>query len=146
MRRDQGPLQSDVRTSCRMLAHNKLGPIREEKTLKEVLAEYERIGNEDAQIMRLDAKAQKSNKERGNELESALSVRNLVLLGRILATAALRRTESRGAHFRLDYPKADESKWRVVTRLESGRNNTIEFHTDPAKDPPTSFEPPTEDE
>ena len=146
MRRDQGPLQSDVRTSCRMLAHNKLGPIREEKTLKEALAEYERIGNEDAQIMRLDAKAQKSDKERGNELESALSVRNLALLGRILATAALRRTESRGAHFRLDYPKTDESKWRVVTRLESGRNNTIEFHTDPAKDPPTSFEPPMEDE
>ena len=34
MSRDSGPLQSDVRMACRMLAHNKLGPIREERTLQ----------------------------------------------------------------------------------------------------------------
>jgi succinate dehydrogenase/fumarate reductase flavoprotein subunit len=133
--RDRGPLQSDVRTSCRMLAHKKLGPIRDDKTLKEALAEYERIELEDSRIMRLDDKARTSDKERGNELESALSVRNLALLGRIVATAALRRTESRGAHFRMDYPKADEAHWRVVTRLESGAGGAIEFHADPVKEP-----------
>jgi fumarate reductase (CoM/CoB) subunit A len=135
MRRDSGPLQSDVRTACRMLAHNKLGPIRDEKTLQEALAEYERIEREDTPVMRLDEKARQSDKERGDELESALSVRNLALLGRILATAALRRTESRGAHFRIDFPKTDEEHWRVVTRLESGPGGAIEFHTDPAKEP-----------
>ena len=134
MHRDSGLLQSDVRTSCRMLAHHKLGPIRDEKTLMEALAEYERIEREDVQTMRLDRKARASDKERGNELESALSVRNLALLGRILATAALRRTESRGAHFRLDYPKTDEAHWRVVTRLESGPGSTIQFYTDPVKE------------
>jgi len=133
MRRDKGSLQSDVRTSCRMLAHNKLGPIRDEKTLKEALLEYERIEREDVPVMRLDAKAQISDKERGDELESALSVRNLTLLGRILATAALRRTESRGAHFRLDYPKTDDAHWRVVTRLECGAGDAIEFRTDPVQ-------------
>jgi succinate dehydrogenase/fumarate reductase flavoprotein subunit len=84
--------------------------------------------------MRLDEKARTSDHERGNELESALSVRNLALLGRILATAALRRTESRGAHFRLDYPETDEAHWRVVTRLEMGADGGPEFHTDPAKE------------
>jgi succinate dehydrogenase/fumarate reductase flavoprotein subunit len=133
MRRDSGPLQSDVRTACRMLAHNKLGPIRDGKTLKEALTEYERIEREDAPRMRLDEKARTSDTERGNELESALSVRNLALLGRLVATAALRRTESRGAHFRLDYPKTDEEHWRVVTRLEYGPQGAIEFHTDPVK-------------
>ena len=64
-------------------------------------AEYERIEREDVAAMRLDERAATSDKVRGQELESALSVRNLALLGRILATAALRRTESRGAHFRL---------------------------------------------
>lgn len=134
MQRDRGPLQTDVRTSCRMLAHSKLGPIRDRKTLEEALAEYERIEREDLPEMRLDQRARTSDHERGNELESGLAVRNLALLGRILATAALRRTESRGAHFRLDYPEADETQWRVVTRLQSGANDQIEFHTDGAKE------------
>ena len=77
MHRDNGPLQSDVRMNCRMLAHNKLGPIREERTLLEALTEYERIEREDAPAMRLDEKARSSDKVRGEELESALSVRNL---------------------------------------------------------------------
>ena len=132
--RDRGPLQSDVHMACRMLAHTKLGPIREERKLKEALAEYERIEREDVPAMRLDDGARSSAKVRGEELESALSVRNLALLGRILATAALRRTESRGAHFRLDYPASDDARWRVVTRLQSGAGGAIEFHTDPIKE------------
>jgi len=134
MRRDNGPLQSEVRMNCRMLAHTRLGPIREERTLKEALAGFERIEREDVPAMRLDEKARSSDKVRGEELESALSVRNLALLGRILAVAALKRTESRGAHFRLDFPDTDEVCWRVVTRLQRGVNGAVEFHTDPAKE------------
>jgi fumarate reductase (CoM/CoB) subunit A len=134
MHRENGPLQSVVRMNCRMLAHNKLGPIREERTLMEALTEYERIEREDVPAMRLDEKARSSDKVRGEELESALSVRNLVLLGRILAVAALKRTESRGAHFRLDYPDTDDLRWRVVTRLQWGTNGALEFYADPAKE------------
>jgi succinate dehydrogenase/fumarate reductase flavoprotein subunit len=134
MRRDSGPLQFDVRMSCRMLAHNKLGPIRHERTLTEALAEYERIEREDLPAMRIDERARNSNEVRGQELESALSVRNLALLGRILATAALARSESRGAHFRLDHPETDDVRWRVVTRLQQGAKGAIEFHTDPVKE------------
>ena len=138
MSRGSGPLQSEVRMQCRMLAHNKLGSIRDERTLKEALAEYERIERDDVPAMRLDEKARTSAKKRGEELESALSVRNLALLGRVLATAALNRTESRGAHFRLDYPDTDEKRWRVVTRLEVGANGGIAFHTDPVKQAPAT--------
>src|SRR5262245_35894601 len=133
MRRDSGPLQSDVRKNCCILAHNKLGPIREERTLTEALTEYDRIEREDVPAMRLDKGARSSDKVRGEELESALSVRNLALLGRILATAALLRTESRGAHFRLDHPGADDARWRVVTRLQAGANGALEAHIDPVK-------------
>jgi fumarate reductase (CoM/CoB) subunit A len=135
LRCEDGPLQSDVRMHCRMLAHNKLGPIRDESTLKEALAEYERMEREDVPAMRLDPAAHASDKTRGDELESALSVRNLVLLGRLLATAALARSESRGAHFRLDYPATDDMHWRVVTRLQLGPDGAIGFHADPVKEP-----------
>ena len=100
-----------------------------------------RIEREDVPAMRFDDKAHNSDKMQGEELESALSVRNLALLGRILAIACLKRAESRGAHFRLDYPETDDVHWRVVTRLQLGAGDALEFDTDPIKDPATSSAP-----
>jgi L-aspartate oxidase len=38
---------------------------------------------------------------------------NLVTVARLIAHAALRRRESRGAHYREDFPKRDDVNWRV---------------------------------
>ena len=83
--------------------------------------------------MRLSGEARATEKVRAQEIESALSVRNLALLGRLLATAALAREESRGAHFRLDFPDTDEANWRAVTRLEQESPGGISLHKDPVK-------------
>ena len=131
--REEGPLQKDVRMRCRMLAHEKLGPIRDAGGCRDALDEYARIENEDIRHMRLDDGARTSEKTKGQELESALSVRNLALLGKLLATAALNRKESRGAHFRLDYPETDEADCSFVTRLTLGADGGISFDKDPLK-------------
>ena len=131
--RDSGPLQGEVRLGCRMLAHGKLGPLRNAAGCAEALAEYERIESEDIPRMRLSGEARATEKVRAQEIESALSVRNLALLGRLLATAALAREESRGAHFRLDFPDTDEANWRAVTRLEQESPGGISLHKDPVK-------------
>jgi L-aspartate oxidase len=39
--------------------------------------------------------------------------RNLVTVARLIARAALRREESRGAHFRADFPERDDIHWKV---------------------------------
>jgi L-aspartate oxidase len=36
---------------------------------------------------------------------------SVVTVGRLIARAALRREESRGAHFRLDFPERNDSRW-----------------------------------
>ena len=39
--------------------------------------------------------------------------RNLVTVARLIARAALRREESRGGHFRADFPARDDARWRI---------------------------------
>jgi L-aspartate oxidase len=58
------------------------------------------------------------------ELESTHAgrgaLRNLLVVGRLIAEAALVRTESRGSHYRTDYPRSDAAlAKRSFTRLAS---------------------------
>ena len=131
--RSDGPPQAEIRLRCRMLSHEKLGPIREAERCASALEEFGRIVADEIPRMRLADEARDSQKVRGQELESALSVWNLALLGRLLATAALAREESRGAHYRLDFPDRDDANWSVVTRLTLGDDGEIAFSTDPIK-------------
>jgi succinate dehydrogenase/fumarate reductase flavoprotein subunit len=38
---------------------------------------------------------------------------NLVTVARLIAVAALRREESRGGHFRQDFPNRNDERWRI---------------------------------
>jgi len=47
-----------------------------------------------------------------------MELRNMLLVGQLICEAALMRTESRGAHYREDYPAASE-RWvkHIILRL-----------------------------
>ncbi len=49
--------------------------------------------------------------ENGRERIRVLELQNMLLMGEMVSRAALMRTESRGAHFRSDYPQKDDTKW-----------------------------------
>jgi succinate dehydrogenase/fumarate reductase flavoprotein subunit len=51
------------------------------------------------------------------ELQDAVEVGFMVEVAELVARAALLRTESRGHHFRSDYPREDEG-WRKHTLLQ----------------------------
>ena len=40
-------------------------------------------------------------------------LRNLVTVARLIARAAVRREESRGGHFRADFPERDDARWKI---------------------------------
>ncbi len=46
-------------------------------------------------------------------LVEAVEAENMCLSAQAVVEAALMRTESRGAHYRTDYPEADDARWRV---------------------------------
>jgi L-aspartate oxidase len=60
-----------------------------------------------AEIERLSAALERAGGAGG----AALETRNLLLAGRLVAAAAQAREESRGAHFRADFP-AEDAGWR----------------------------------
>lgn len=47
------------------------------------------------------------------QFKTRLEALNLARVGRVIAGAALRRAESRGAHFRTDFPQRDDDRWLV---------------------------------
>ena len=66
------------------------------------------------------------------ELSFALRIKNMVKLALVTAQGALARTESRGAHFRTDFPLRDDCNWL---------NRTLARWPDSAKEAQLSYEP-----
>lgn len=54
------------------------------------------------------------------DLRKTVEVENMILAGEIIATSALHRTESRGSHFREDYPLRDDTNWLKSIILKQG--------------------------
>ncbi len=54
-----------------------------------------------------------NDKSRGfnTDLTSAIEIGYMLDLAEVVAVGALKRTESRGAHYRTDYPKRDDANW-----------------------------------
>jgi len=52
----------------------------------------------------------------------ALEIRNLVEVAKIMARASILREESRGSHYRTDFPEKNDERWNrcIITRLENG--------------------------
>ena len=50
---------------------------------------------------------------------SGWELQNMLTIGRLMARAALLRTETRGVHFRTDFPKRDDERWQrhIVARV-----------------------------
>ena len=71
--------------------------------------------------------------ESPTDLVRALELQNLLLVGEMIARAAILRTESRGGHYREDYPERDDPNWlRVIeVRRSDGQMQLETFVIDP---------------
>jgi L-aspartate oxidase len=83
-------LSTAVRKRVKRVMWERVGILRDKNSLKRALREFEQI----------------------SRANLSTSSRNFVTLATLIARAALWREESRGGHFRTDFPEPDE-KWRV---------------------------------
>jgi succinate dehydrogenase / fumarate reductase flavoprotein subunit len=63
-------------------------------------------------------------------LNFARELENMILLARVITLGALARDESRGAHYKPDFPERDDPNWLKTTRA-SWRDGRIELHYEP---------------
>ncbi|WP_406534026.1 fumarate reductase (CoM/CoB) subunit TfrA [Methanobrevibacter sp.] len=107
----------EFKNNIKNLMWEKVAIVRDEKTLNEALGELQQMQKE---LVNLDV----SDKNQYNtELVTALEVINMVEICILTVKSAILRRESRGAHFRSDFPETkDEWKKSIVMS-----QNKIEF-------------------
>jgi L-aspartate oxidase len=88
----------DLRNSLRSLMWREVGIEREGKRLAEA---DERMTFWASYVMRI-----------GFESPAGWELQNLVTVGTLMARCAARRTESRGVHYRIDFPKRNDRRWK----------------------------------
>jgi succinate dehydrogenase / fumarate reductase flavoprotein subunit len=78
-----------------------------------------------------DAVSVEGNREYNGGWHTALDLHNLLTVAEIVTCAALERKESRGAHFRDDFPTKDEQsgKFNIVAR--KGRDGEVQLAREP---------------
>ena len=105
------------------------GVIRDAGSLKKVLS---RIGE-------LKSSSPDSPRENIGDLKKFLEFQNMLLLSEMISRAALLRTESRGSHYRADFPEEDNTNWlkNIIVRKDGVK---MKLETVPVFLDPVSFE------
>lgn len=107
LRREEGVRPVELRKRIQQIANENIMVIRDGEGLKRAIKELERIRREELPRLCTTTKVQEYNRE----WIEALELENMVQVLEMSARSALTRTESRGVHYRLDYPKLDNDHW-----------------------------------
>jgi succinate dehydrogenase/fumarate reductase flavoprotein subunit len=110
----------EIRAAIQEVMWEAAGAVRDGRSLTEAM---DRLGQLEAGLP--DVRVAASDLLFNRELTSYLEVENLLLVGKAIVGSALVREESRGAHYRQDFPERDDARWlkNVRLRLVDGRFN-----------------------
>ena len=113
-----GLLKSELQEEMRA----DVGVFREENAMKKAL---DKIGElkERAKNIGIDDKSKTFN----TDIVEAFEFSNILLIAEVITRGAILRKESRGAHYRTDFPERDDSNWLKHTLATLDENGNIKF-------------------
>jgi succinate dehydrogenase / fumarate reductase flavoprotein subunit len=79
------------------------------------------------------------NREYNPGWHTALDLENLLTVSEAIARAAIERKESRGAHFREDFPGKDPAWGKTTLVLRKGKDGDMELHREPIPEMPAAL-------
>jgi succinate dehydrogenase / fumarate reductase flavoprotein subunit len=118
LRRTGSVPHQEIRNALRTVMSTQVGVFRHESELSDAVHRIAALRDQ-YQKVRLVTPPQPYNYEILNVLE----LESQLYLSEVTARGALARTESRGAHFRTDYPARDDDRWlrHTLARLDAGQ-------------------------
>lgn len=99
---------TEFKNNLKQLMWEKVGIVRDEKNLNEALRQLQEM-KKDLNDLKVENKAQYNT-----ELVTALEVINMVEIAILVVKSAILRRESRGAHFRSDFPESNDAWKRSI--------------------------------
>lgn len=114
LERDDGEDIYELREDLETTMWECVGVVREESDLKEGI---ERIESYKKRLEQVSVEGSRRYNLTWNEV---LDVRNLIVAAEMVARSALFREESRGAHYRNDFPEPDDENWLVNVYVQQG--------------------------
>lgn len=128
LRRDQGPRAFEVKQAVQEIAGRQVGLVRTGKSLAAAVEEARRLERAVVPTIACRARERKYNKE----WVEALECRSLVRTLEAVALSSLHREESRGAHYREDFPREDNTQ-PLAHGLVMLAGDTLVFSTRPVR-------------
>jgi succinate dehydrogenase / fumarate reductase flavoprotein subunit len=127
-RTGEGPfqLQADLQHAMQDL----VGIVRREDEMWRALEKIAELKRRAAEV------AVSGNRAYNPGWHTALDLSCLLIVSEAITRAALDRRESRGAHFRDDYPQRDEAAGRVLTVIRRGADGAMQVGREPVSQPP----------
>ena len=108
--KDSGNMSAkEFRLSLQKNVFDNLGQIRSEERLQIGLATLEDLKKNSVSIV----KDKEKPISKINEIKSIVETENLIDVAKMLGISALKREESRGGHYRYDFPETDNDKWKA---------------------------------
>jgi succinate dehydrogenase / fumarate reductase flavoprotein subunit len=133
IKRSKGPKPANLRARMRQIMTDCCSVFRNNDDMVKGLEEIRSI-KEQYRSVSIDNKAEKFN----TDLLDAIELESLLGLAEAILVSAIVRTESRGAHYREDYPERDDHNWLKHTMVTAGADG-LEISFKPVKI--TKFEP-----
>jgi succinate dehydrogenase/fumarate reductase flavoprotein subunit len=121
----EGKKPQAMKEQIRGLMWQHVGIVRNRDDLMLALSELERLGRDSHEL------GVSGGKKYNPEWCDAIVIPHMLLVCEAIVRSALAREESRGAHFRSDFPKRDDVNWFVNISLKKGISSEMEITTSP---------------
>ncbi len=127
----EGPYQ--VQYDLQEMMQDLVGIVRREDEMKRAFEGLQKLRERAARV------GIAGNREYNPGWHTAIDLNNLLTVSEAITRSALERKESRGAHFRDDFPNKDAAFGKVNTVVWKGRDGTMQLRREPLPEMPAEL-------